>query len=58
MLIKKVNSAKADAELAECDLTNFGNLVELLWHRVEVGNRNYENHVQSSFKCLSFIASH
>ena len=36
-----------DAELAESDLTNFGNLVELLWHRVEGGNRNLENHVQN-----------
>ena len=25
--------------------SNFANLVELVWHRGEVGNRNYENHV-------------
>ena len=43
------DSVKSDAELAE------GNLIELLWHRVEKGNRNLEkkrnrnpeNHVQN-----------
>ena len=29
------DSAKNGEELAENDLTNLGNLVELLWHRVE-----------------------
>ena len=29
------DSAKNDEELAENELTNLGNLVELLWHRVE-----------------------
>ena len=41
------DSAKNDAELAESDLNNFGNLVELLWHSVEGGNRNLENHAQN-----------
>ena len=49
------DSAKNNAELAESDLTNFGNLGELLWHTVEGGNknleeggnRNLENHVQN-----------
>ena len=41
-------SAKNDVVLAENDLTNFGNLVEILWHRVREGNRNFENHVQNS----------
>ena len=36
------DSAKNDAEFAENDVTNFGNLVELLWHRVKRGNRNLE----------------
>ena len=41
------DTAKNDAELVESDLTNFGNLADLLWHRVEGGNRNLENHVQN-----------
>ena len=40
------DSAKNDAELAESDLTNFGNLLELLRDRIEGGNRNLQNHVQ------------
>ena len=36
------DSSKNDAELTESDLTNFGNLVKLSWHRVEGGNRNLE----------------
>ena len=30
-----------DAELAESNLTNFGNLVEPLWHRVQVRNQEF-----------------
>ena len=50
------DNAKNDAELAESDLTNFGNLVHFLWHRIEGGdkrnleeggNRNLENNVQN-----------
>ena len=40
------DSAKNDAELAESDLTNFGNLLELLRDRIEGGNRNLQHHVQ------------
>ena len=36
------DSAKNDAELVENDFTNFGNLVEILWHGVEGGDRNFE----------------
>ena len=39
------HSGKNDTELGKSDLTNFRNLVELLWHRVEGGDRNLENHV-------------
>ena len=30
-----------DAELAERNLTNFGNLLELLWHRVQARNQDF-----------------
>ena len=39
------DSSKNDTELAKSYLTNFENLVELLWYSVERGNRNIENHV-------------
>ena len=32
------DSAKNDPELEKSDYTNFGNLVELLWQRVEGGD--------------------
>ena len=41
-------SAKNDPESGKIDLTNFGNLVEILRHRVEEGNRNLQNHVQNA----------
>ena len=37
----------ADPELGKSDLTNFGNLVTLLWYIVEEGNGNLETHVQN-----------
>ena len=48
------DSAKYDAKLTESDLAKFGNLVELLWHRVKGWNRDLENHVQSGPECLMF----
>ena len=55
------DSAKNDAELAESDVTNFGNLAEVLWHRVEGvninleerGNKNLESHECPMFCCFS-----
>ena len=37
-----------DPELRKTDLTNFGNVIELLWYRVEGGDRDLENHVQNT----------
>ena len=42
------DSAKIDLELGKRDLNNFGNLAELLWHRVKGRDRNLENHVQNA----------
>ena len=41
------DSAKNYSELGKSDLNNFGNFVELLWHRVSGGDGNLENHLQN-----------
>ena len=45
---------KIDSELGKSDLNNFGNFVELLWHRVWGEDTNFENHVQNS-PCLAHL---
>ena len=40
--------AKNDPELEKSDATNFGNLLKLLWYRVEGGDRHIENHFQNA----------
>ena len=42
------DSENNHVESAESNLTDFGNLVERLWHRIKGENRNLENHVQNS----------
>lgn len=38
-------NAKNDPKLGKSDLTNFGNLLEPLYHRDKGWNRKLENHV-------------
>ena len=42
------DSAKNDPELGKSGVNNFGNLVELMKHKVEGGQRKLENHVQNA----------